>query len=1146
MEKSDPKGDIPMKNLLKRTFSLLLILAMVAAMIPAIRPVEAHAVTKNQQNIVDRANFFFNTTWVCQKTIMGWRDEFTFEKGETYRLPYGQPVNSGKFIGYGVTLEDFLAAAADVNSVYYSRQSEFNGWTSAYYATDCAAFVAMCWGTVRQDCSTLPYYSTNMGVVSEANLNKIQLGDALDSTTVGHVVLVTDLKYDENGNTIAFEITEQTPPQLKRTVHTRESLLEKYGDAFYIYRYFGEVPEAPVSGYVAECTAKAAYCDLRIEKNGTPLMSEPCYSTVLATSVQLATAMSGDSFVATRLFENTIGEYWYRVKLGNGSTAYVRSDNTSYQGQILSDIALTNATAPSAHVKGNTFAVNGNVSAINNSLTYASTYIYKGFGIGTTAVTGYKDVVSSNSYNLTNSTIDYNTSFGTISTGQYTYAIAAEYKNYYVDDAGKLAENSGTVTLMEEYFCVVSYAVNQSSCSHSYTTTEVYKPTCTEGGITVKSCATCGLTSKQAVSATGHSYGEWTVDTQATCTADGSRSKVCAACGDTVTEVICSTGHDYDAKNFDTDCQTYAHTIYTCTKCGDSYRIYADEVMSEWQPEVPDVDASLMEQKPQYRYKTRETFTSAETEVEGATQIGSEWGDGKSGTVTYVDSWPSGFDTTNSLYAKYNNIGSKVTASETETDKITVEGESVVGYLYYHWCSNNDYNHYSYANKTNSHTIFHAYYSETNPDSYVCDTSDMSYKTSDSCCANGNSQWFFVVKVKAQKYTAYEKIFTYERWSDWSDWQDEAVEESAECQIEERTVYRYVDSALGEHNYVDNVCTVCGDEIIVEPTLNPTLSPDFATVSFEGEVQMNIYFNATDLGDIAFTDMGLLTWSTSQPDGTIDTAEGVHEGVYFNGTYYVAHTGGIAAKNLGDVIYFKIYARLADGSYIYTNILSTSPKSYAMSILNNPSAEKNIKALCVAMLNYGAAAQTYFGYKTDELMNSDVTLGQVALIKDYDESMMDSLVPVDADKVGEFVRTPDAFTTAYPKVSFEGAFSINYYFQNALDIDDTMTLYYWTAADYANADVLTAENATDVVEMNYDDVLYSAAVPNIAAKEMDSTIYAAAVYTCNGELCTTGIIPYSLGYYCESIAAKDNSDAQDLASHTAVYGYYAKVYFASL
>ena len=258
------RGEDIMKRTHRRLISFLLVLAMAAAFLPAIST-EAKAWTSNQQNIADRADYFFDTTWVCQKTVYGWRDQYTYYEGETYHLPYGQPVNSGKFIGYGVTLEDFLAAAADADSVYYSVQSEYKGWTSVYYATDCAAFVAMCWGTVRQDCSTLPYYSTYMGAPTVENIHSIlQLGDALDSTSVGHVVLVTDMIYDETGTLTTIEITEQTPPQLKRTYFTPETLAEKYAAEFGIYRYYGTVPEAPVRGYVADCTAYDAHCTVTI------------------------------------------------------------------------------------------------------------------------------------------------------------------------------------------------------------------------------------------------------------------------------------------------------------------------------------------------------------------------------------------------------------------------------------------------------------------------------------------------------------------------------------------------------------------------------------------------------------------------------------------------------------------------------------------------------------------------------------------------------------------------------------------------------------------------------------------------------------------------------------------------------------------
>jgi type 1 fimbria pilin len=40
-----------------------------------------------------------------------------------------------------------------------------------------------------------------------------------------------------------------------------------------------------------------------------------------------------------------------------------------------------------------------------------------------------------------------------------------------------------------------------------------------------------------------HSYGSWSITSNATCTTDGSRSKSCS-CGDVITETIPATGHN--------------------------------------------------------------------------------------------------------------------------------------------------------------------------------------------------------------------------------------------------------------------------------------------------------------------------------------------------------------------------------------------------------------------------------------------------------------------------------------------------------------------------------------------------------------------------------------------------------------------------
>jgi hypothetical protein len=82
------------------------------------------------------------------------------------------------------------------------------------------------------------------------------------------------------------------------------------------------------------------------------------------------------------------------------------------------------------------------------------------------------------------------------------------------------------------------------------------------------------------------------------------------------------------------------------------------------------------------------------------------------------------------------------------------------------------------------------------------------------------------------------------------------------------------------------------------------------------------------------------------------------------------------------------------------------------------------------------------------------------------------------------------------------------------------------------------------LEMTEENGVYGAAIQGIAAKDIDGALYACGVYTdASGNTYSTGILPYSLGFYCGNQAKGDGALA-DLASAIAVYGYYAGIYFA--
>jgi hypothetical protein len=87
------------------------------------------------------------------------------------------------------------------------------------------------------------------------------------------------------------------------------------------------------------------------------------------------------------------------------------------------------------------------------------------------------------------------------------------------------------------------------------------------------------------------------------------------------------------------------------------------------------------------------------------------------------------------------------------------------------------------------------------------------------------------------------------------------------------------------------------------------------------------------------------------------------------------------------------------------------------------------------MLNYGAAAQCYFGYRTDELMNGSLTKDQQALAVAYDPGLFAGVIPAEPSKVGIFAKTDVGFSSRSATVSFDGAFAINYYMKPDASVD---------------------------------------------------------------------------------------------------------------
>ena len=88
--------------------------------------------------------------------------------------------------------------------------------------------------------------------------------------------------------------------------------------------------------------------------------------------------------------------------------------------------------------------------------------------------------------------------------------------------------------------------------------------------------------------------------------------------------------------------------------------------------------------------------------------------------------------------------------------------------------------------------------------------------------------------------------------------------------------------------------------------------------------------------------------------------------------YYYVTFDGIAAKEMGDEIQVQI---VSTGGMPAGDLYTTSVSKYALDQMRKTSVAET-RTLYVDMLNYGAAAQTYFDYDTKHLVNASLTAAE--------------------------------------------------------------------------------------------------------------------------------------------------------------------------
>jgi len=302
-------------------------------------------------------------------------------------------------------------------------------------------------------------------------------------------------------------------------------------------------------------------------------------------------------------------------------------------------------------------------------------------------------------------------------------------------------------------------------------------------------------------------------------------------------------------------------------------------------------------------------------------------------------------------------------------------------------------------------------------------------------------------------------------------------------------------------------------------------------------------------------------------------------GATFDGSRWVTQTTGIAAKELGDEWYMRVYVELPDGSYAYSQVTYNGAQKYIIGRLLN-SSDVNLKKALVAMLDYGAAAQINFGYKTEELANnldSETILGLFPAYTEaqvnkviseaatyasaYSADMVIPTVSADSAIVGNWVRDSVAKANigVIPNLVLEGIITNQYKVTlkgaaAGITVKSAKMLF-WDTETYeallAKGEAFSEGNATMIQNWTDEDKdkegRYVGAYDKTAAKDLGKTLYLCALIEAeDGTVYTSGVIAHSAhAYLADRIEKSTDADMVALAKALVNYGDAAAYYFAN-
>ena len=326
------------------------------------------------------------------------------------------------------------------------------------------------------------------------------------------------------------------------------------------------------------------------------------------------------------------------------------------------------------------------------------------------------------------------------------------------------------------------------------------------------------------------------------------------------------------------------------------------------------------------------------------------------------------------------------------------------------------------------------------------------------------------------------------------------IYEDEDGHIEECTVCYY--STYEAHKFENGTCP-CGatDGTAAQPTVDTAIKFNH-TLNLASDISVNFAIAKNLLTgydmNTAYVECTMNTYNGNNVTGKTT----VKLYPVLNGNYYYFTFSGINATQMNDSITAVFYGT-KNGVPFYSNNDVYSVGTYAYSQMNKTTSDATLKTLCADLLRYGASAQTYKGYRTNALVNANMTAAQKAMMSDINAVKFDNINSTSADIAGATVTWAGKALALDSKVTIKYIVDLSKYTGNI----NALTL----RVSYTD---ISGQNKTatlsNPVVYNAAKGQYSFEFDGLLAAELRTTV-SAAVYS--GSTRMSSVLQYSASTY---------------------------------